>query len=53
MSMGKMKYVQARTVLLEQITSSLQKDERFVAAWLAGSFGRGDRKVKSFGGLIA
>jgi hypothetical protein len=42
MSMEKMKYVQARTILLEQIASTLQKDERFVAAWLAGSFGRGE-----------
>ena len=44
MSMEKMKYVQARTILLEQITSTLQKDERFVAAWLAGSFGRGEER---------
>lgn len=36
-------YVQARTDLLEQITSTLQKDERFVAAWLSGSFGRGEQ----------
>ena len=42
MSKEKMEYIQARTVLLEQITSTLQKDERFVAAWLAGSFGRGE-----------
>src|SRR5258708_2836368 len=43
MSIEKMKYIQARTVLLEQITSTLQNDERFVAAWLAGSFGRGEQ----------
>jgi hypothetical protein len=42
MSVEKMKYIQARTMLLEQITVTLQKDERFVAAWLAGSFGRGE-----------
>lgn len=39
----KMAYVQARTDLLEQITHTLQRDERFVAAWLAGSFGRGEQ----------
>ncbi len=38
-----MAYVQARTVLLEQIRNTLQKDERFVAAWLSGSFGRGEQ----------
>lgn len=43
MSSPKMAYVQARTDLLEQITHTLQKDERFVAAWLAGSFGRGEQ----------
>ncbi|GHO83887.1 nucleotidyltransferase domain-containing protein [Dictyobacter formicarum] len=43
MSGQKMAYVQARTDLLEQITYTLQKDERFVAAWLAGSFGRGEQ----------
>lgn len=42
MSIEQMKYVQARTLLLEQITATLQGDERFVAAWLAGSFGRGE-----------
>lgn len=41
MSMERMKYVQARATLLEKITTTLQGDERFVAAWLAGSFGRG------------
>lgn len=43
MSSQKMVYVQARTDLLEQITHTLQRDERFVAAWLAGSFGRGEQ----------
>lgn len=36
-------YVQARTELLDRITASLQQDERFVAAWLSGSFGRGEQ----------
>lgn len=35
-------YVQARADLLEQITRVLREDERFVAAWLSGSFGRGE-----------
>ncbi len=35
-------YVHARTELLERITRGLHDDERFVAAWLAGSFGRGE-----------
>jgi hypothetical protein len=32
----------ARQALLDRITASLASDERFVAAWLAGSFGRGE-----------
>ena len=43
MSSQRTAYVQARTHLLEHMTSTLQKDERFVAAWLAGSFGRGEQ----------
>jgi hypothetical protein len=43
MSRQRTAYVQARTHLLEQMTSTLQKDERFVAAWLAGSFSRGEQ----------
>ena len=35
-------YVAARTELLARITATLQNDERFVAAWLTGSFGRGE-----------
>ncbi|MCP4429334.1 MAG: nucleotidyltransferase domain-containing protein [Chloroflexi bacterium] len=35
-------YVANRAQLLEQITRFLEKDERFVAAWLTGSFGRDD-----------
>jgi hypothetical protein len=42
MSRQRTAYVQARTHLLEQMTSTLQKDERFVAAWLAESFSRGE-----------
>jgi hypothetical protein len=34
-------YTEARTRLLAEITEGLRNDERFVAAWLAGSFGRG------------
>ena len=36
-------YVAARTDLLAHITSTLQNDQRFVAAWLTGSFGRGEQ----------
>ncbi len=36
-------YVAARTELLARITTTLQNDERFVAAWLTGSFGRGEQ----------
>lgn len=36
-------YVVARTELLARITTTLQNDERFVAAWLTGSFGRGEQ----------
>lgn len=35
-------YIQARTELLERITRGLREDERIVAAWLSGSFGRGE-----------
>lgn len=35
-------YATARDELLRAITDFLQNDERFVAAWLGGSFGRGD-----------
>ncbi|GHO79318.1 hypothetical protein KSD_70890 [Ktedonobacter sp. SOSP1-85] len=34
-------YTAARDALLDQVTRALQEDERFLAAWLAGSFGRG------------
>jgi hypothetical protein len=35
-------YASNRSELLEQITQFLQEDNRFVAAWLTGSFGRSD-----------
>ncbi|GHO51341.1 hypothetical protein KSX_95040 [Ktedonospora formicarum] len=35
--------MQARERLLAEITESLHNDERFVAAWLAGSYGRGEQ----------
>ena len=35
-------YRQSRDALLEQIASELSHDERFVAAWLTGSYGRND-----------
>jgi len=34
-------FVTNRAALLAHITTTLQNDERFVAAWLTGSFGRG------------
>lgn len=42
MESRRMAYVQARSDLLERITRVLRGDERIVAAWLAGSFGRGE-----------
>ncbi|GLV55246.1 hypothetical protein KDH_20930 [Dictyobacter sp. S3.2.2.5] len=43
MSVQREAYAQARSALLGQITRVLQNDERFVAAWLGGSFGRGEQ----------
>jgi len=43
MSITRTAYVEARTALLERITTILKSDERFVAAWLAGSFARGEQ----------
>lgn len=43
MSQPREAYVQAREALLERIVTTLKNDERFVAAWLAGSFGRGEQ----------
>ena len=34
-------YADRRDAFLERVVADLQNDERFVAAWLAGSFGRG------------
>ncbi len=36
-------YAASRDALLAQITSTLKNDERSVAAWLTGSFGRGEQ----------
>ncbi len=41
------RYVQAREALLLHITETLKHDKRFVAAWLAGSYGRGKQKWSS------
>lgn len=35
-------YARARQALLDDIVRTLSSDDRFVAAWLSGSFGRGD-----------
>jgi Predicted nucleotidyltransferases len=35
-------YLQSREALLRQITEELSRDERFVAAWLSGSYGRNE-----------
>lgn len=37
-------YMETRTALLARITTVLQDDPRFIAAWLAGSFGRGEQQ---------
>lgn len=47
MSSKRTTYTQARETLLERITEELKRDERFVAAWLAGSFGRGEQRWHS------
>ena len=44
MSEARTRYVQAREALLIHITETLKRDKRFVAAWLAGSYGRGEQK---------
>lgn len=43
MSTNRTAYAEARDALLERITATLKSDERFVAAWLAGSFARGEQ----------
>jgi hypothetical protein len=47
MSEARNKYIQAREELLLHITETLNHDERFVAAWLAGSYGRDEQKWSS------
>jgi hypothetical protein len=42
MSVSQQKYRANRDDLLDSITGTLSNDERFVAAWLTGSLGRGD-----------
>jgi predicted nucleotidyltransferase len=41
------KQIQVREALLTHITNTLKSDERFVAAWLAGSYARGEQKWSS------
>lgn len=43
MSSKRNAFVQARERMLAEITESLHNDERFIAAWLAGSYGRGEQ----------
>jgi hypothetical protein len=47
MSDKKVEFVKAREQLLNAITAYLRTDERFVAAWLAGSYGRGQQNWTS------
>lgn len=47
MSEARTRYVQAREALLAYITETLKRDKRFVAAWLAGSYGRGEQQWSS------
>lgn len=44
MSITRTAFMEARAAILERITTTLKSDERFVAAWLAGSFGRGEQQ---------
>ena len=43
MSSNREQYTAARDALLAEITAFLKNDPRFLAAWLAGSFGRGEQ----------
>jgi hypothetical protein len=43
MSSNREQYTAARDALLTEITAFLKDDPRFLAAWLAGSFGRGEQ----------
>jgi hypothetical protein len=47
MSRKRTAFVETRESLLAEITESLCNDERFVAAWLAGSYGRGEQTWQS------
>lgn len=47
MSSKRNAFVQARERMLAAIAESLHNDERFVAAWLAGSYGRGEQTWQS------
>src|SRR6266446_2434262 len=47
MSRKRTAFVQARERLLAEITESLRNDERFLAAWLAGSYERGEPTTQS------
>src|SRR5437660_583467 len=47
MSEARTTYAQAREALLAHITDTLKRDQRFVAAWLAGSYGRGEQQWSS------
>lgn len=40
-------YAERRDTFLKRVCADLQQDERFVAAWLAGSFGRGQADLVS------
>lgn len=44
MSITRTAYVEARTAILKRIITALKNDERFVAAWLAGSFARNEQQ---------
>src|SRR5258707_10861384 len=47
MSASRTNYVEAREALLADISTTLKNDQRFVAAWLAGSYGRGEQDMFS------
>jgi len=47
MSTHRTNYVEARETLLADISATLKNDERLVAAWLAGSYGRGEQGMFS------
>ncbi len=47
MSSNREQFTAARDALLTEITAFLKDDPRFLAAWLAGSFGRGEQTWSS------